>query len=229
MPRAFASSIAVLAGTALLSTLTACSSAKSGTESASATSASTAGASTSATAGATTAIALTTNSAEARDLYLKGRTLAENLRAHDGRQLFEQAAEKDPSFAMAHYQLAVNSGDREGFLRASESGGGTVRQGVGRGAADDSGRQGERRCSAEEGARLVAGAGHQVPWRRAGSVHPGRLVLRAAELREGDRADTRRPSRSIRRTRLPTIFSATHTGRSRSTPTPRRRSRSTSS
>ena len=116
MPRAFASSIAVLAGTAMLSTLTACSPRKSGTETASATSASTAGASTSATAGATTAIALTTNSAEARDLYLKGRTLAENLRAHDGRQLFEQAAEKDPRFAMAHYQLAVNSATAKDFF-----------------------------------------------------------------------------------------------------------------
>ncbi len=115
MPRAFASSIAVLAGTAMLSTLTACRPGKSGTESASATSA-TAGAAPSATPGATKAIALTTNSAEARDLYLKGRTLAENLRAHDGRQLFEQAAEKDPSFAMAHYQLAVNSATAKDFF-----------------------------------------------------------------------------------------------------------------
>jgi tetratricopeptide (TPR) repeat protein len=112
MPRAFASSIAVLAGTALLSTLTACSPGKSGTESASAT---TAG-STPGAPEAGKSISLTTNSAEARDLYLKGRTLAEGLRAHDGRQLFEQAVAKDPSFAMAHYQLAVTAATAKDFF-----------------------------------------------------------------------------------------------------------------
>jgi tetratricopeptide (TPR) repeat protein len=115
MPRAFASSITVLAGAALLSTLAACSSGKSGTESATATT-STAGAATTGTAGATKSISLTTSSAEAKELYLKGRTLAENLRAHDGRQFFEQAAAKDPSFAMAHYQLAVNSATAKDFF-----------------------------------------------------------------------------------------------------------------
>jgi len=114
MPRAFASSVAVLAGAALLSTLTACNSGKSGTESASATIA-TAGA-TPGTPDASKSVSLTTSSAEAKDLYLKGRTLSENLRAHDGRQLFEQAAAKDPSFAMAHYQLALTSPTAKDFF-----------------------------------------------------------------------------------------------------------------
>lgn len=62
------------------------------------------------------AVSLTTRSVEARTLYLKGRALAENLRAHDGRELFAQAAAKDSSFAMAHYQLAANSATARDFF-----------------------------------------------------------------------------------------------------------------
>jgi tetratricopeptide (TPR) repeat protein len=86
--------------------ITACSPRKSGTESASA----------GATAAAPAVVSLTTSSPEAKRLYLEGRSLAENLRAHDGRQLFEQAAAKDPSFAMAHYQLALNSATAKDFF-----------------------------------------------------------------------------------------------------------------
>jgi tetratricopeptide (TPR) repeat protein len=112
MPRALTSTTAVLAGAALLSTLTACRPGKSGTESASATSTATAGAS----AEAGKSVTITTASNEARDLYLKGRALGENLRAHDGRKMFEQAVAKDPSFAMAHYQLALNSPTAKDFF-----------------------------------------------------------------------------------------------------------------
>jgi tetratricopeptide (TPR) repeat protein len=73
------------------------------------------------TAGATVpaaagAIPATTASDEARRLYFQGRELTENLRAHDGRQLYRQAVEADPSFAMAHYQLAANSATAKDFF-----------------------------------------------------------------------------------------------------------------
>lgn len=112
MPRALTSSTAVLAGAAFLTTLSACSPKKSGTESASATSTATVAA----TADGGKSIAITTSSTEARDLYLKGRALGENLRAHDGRKVLEEAVAKDPAFAMGHYQLAVNSATAKDFF-----------------------------------------------------------------------------------------------------------------
>ncbi|MGH7498460.1 MAG: tetratricopeptide repeat protein [Gemmatimonadales bacterium] len=114
MPGALPSSVVCLIPIAALAAITACSPRKSGTESASATTAT-------ATAGSTAewnkgAVPLSTSSAEATDLYLQGRKLAEELRAHDGRLLFEQSAVKDPAFAMAHYQLAINSATAKGFF-----------------------------------------------------------------------------------------------------------------
>ena len=53
---------------------------------------------------------------EARQLYLEARAVAEQLRAHEGRKLYEQAAAADPTFAMAHYQLAINSATAKDFL-----------------------------------------------------------------------------------------------------------------
>jgi hypothetical protein len=41
-------------------------------------------------------IPISTASADAKQLYLKGRTLAENLRAQDSREFLTQAAAKDP-------------------------------------------------------------------------------------------------------------------------------------
>ncbi|HEX7338086.1 MAG TPA: tetratricopeptide repeat protein [Gemmatimonadales bacterium] len=52
---------------------------------------------------------LTTKSEEAKALYQRGLGLADQLRAHDARQLFQQAVAKDPDFAMGHYQLALTS------------------------------------------------------------------------------------------------------------------------
>ena len=52
-------------------------------------------------------IPISTGSADAMALYLQGRTITDQLRAHDGRALFEQAVVKDPAFAMAHYNLAL--------------------------------------------------------------------------------------------------------------------------
>jgi tetratricopeptide (TPR) repeat protein len=54
-------------------------------------------------------VAITTGSDEARTLYVRGRELSEQLRPHDARKLFEQAAAKDPTFALVHYALALNS------------------------------------------------------------------------------------------------------------------------
>ncbi len=61
-------------------------------------------------------IAITTSSLEARQLYLKGRAMGENLRAHDSREILKQAAAKDPQFALAHYSLALNSPTAKEFF-----------------------------------------------------------------------------------------------------------------
>lgn len=59
--------------------------------------------------GASAKIPVTTKSEEARKLYDEGLALFDQIRFHDARQKFQQAAAKDPEFAMAHYQLALTS------------------------------------------------------------------------------------------------------------------------
>jgi tetratricopeptide (TPR) repeat protein len=59
---------------------------------------------------------VTSASDEARTLYLRGRELSDQLRFHDARQHFEQAAAKDPAFALAHYDLAITSPTPKDFL-----------------------------------------------------------------------------------------------------------------
>jgi tetratricopeptide (TPR) repeat protein len=54
-------------------------------------------------------IPLTTSSEEARQHYDRGLALADQLRAHEARQLFQQAVAKDPDFAMAHHRLALSA------------------------------------------------------------------------------------------------------------------------
>ncbi len=61
-------------------------------------------------------VPVTTASAEARAEYLKGRTLGENLRAHDSREVLQRAVAKDPSFALAHYSLALTSPTAKEFF-----------------------------------------------------------------------------------------------------------------
>lgn len=63
-------------------------------------------------------VPITTSSPEARELYLKGRDLAEKLRATDGRRFYEQAVAKDPDFALAHLGLANTSGTTREFIEA---------------------------------------------------------------------------------------------------------------
>jgi len=65
-------------------------------------------------------VPITTVSTEAKDLYLKGRDLAERLRVRDGRALFEQAVAKDPAFVLAHLGLANTAGTAKEFFDALE-------------------------------------------------------------------------------------------------------------
>ena len=64
-------------------------------------------------------IPITTSSDEARTLYLKGRDLAEKLRATDARRLYEQAVAKDPNFALGYVGLANTSGTNKEFVDAT--------------------------------------------------------------------------------------------------------------
>jgi tetratricopeptide (TPR) repeat protein len=67
-------------------------------------------------AGGTAKIPVSTSSAEAKRQYLKGRTLAENLRGQDSREFLLQAAAKDPHFALAHYSLALSAPTAKAFF-----------------------------------------------------------------------------------------------------------------
>ena len=67
---------------------------------------------------ATDKVPITTASNEARDLYLKGRELAEKLRATDARRYYEQAVAKDPAFALGYLGLANTSGTTKEFIDA---------------------------------------------------------------------------------------------------------------
>jgi tetratricopeptide (TPR) repeat protein len=103
-------SLHLIAVCALIATATACRPKNSGVE--------TASRDTSATSeGANTTVPVTTASEEARALYMRGRALADQLRTHDARQVLEQAAAKDPNFALVHYDLAFNSPTPKEFLR----------------------------------------------------------------------------------------------------------------
>jgi tetratricopeptide (TPR) repeat protein len=54
-------------------------------------------------------VPISTKSAEAKADFLKGRTLAENLRIHDSRAFMFRAIAKDPDFALAHLNLATSA------------------------------------------------------------------------------------------------------------------------
>jgi len=112
MSRALTTPLLGFTALALATALTGCSPRKAGTESASATTAS----SSEGASANTGAIPVTAASDEARSLYLEGRALSEQLKAHDARAKYEAAIAKDPSFAMAHYQLAVNSATAKDFF-----------------------------------------------------------------------------------------------------------------
>ena len=69
-------------------------------------------------AAATDKVPVTTSSPEARELYLKGRELAEKLRATDGRKFYEQAVARDADFALALLGLANTAGTTKEFIDA---------------------------------------------------------------------------------------------------------------
>ena len=68
-------------------------------------------------AGRSNKIPITTSSADARQEYIKGRTLAENLRGQDSREFLMRAAAKDPRLALAHYSLALSAPTAKDFLQ----------------------------------------------------------------------------------------------------------------
>jgi tetratricopeptide (TPR) repeat protein len=66
----------------------------------------------------TTKIPITTSSEEARDAFLKGRWLQENLRLTDAHEYFLKAVEIDPDFAIAHGGVANTSPTNQEFFEA---------------------------------------------------------------------------------------------------------------
>jgi tetratricopeptide (TPR) repeat protein len=64
-------------------------------------------------------IPITTMSDEARQLYLKGRDLAEKLRATDAHTFYQQAVAKDPTFALGYVGLANASATTKDFIEAA--------------------------------------------------------------------------------------------------------------
>jgi tetratricopeptide (TPR) repeat protein len=65
-----------------------------------------------------TKIPITTCSEKARDAYLKGRWLLENLRVTDAREYFLKAVEFDPEFALGHLGVANTSPTNQEFFEA---------------------------------------------------------------------------------------------------------------
>ena len=61
-------------------------------------------------------VPISTTSAEAKADFVKGRTLAENLRAHDSREFLRSAVAKDPDFALAHLNLANSAPTAKEFF-----------------------------------------------------------------------------------------------------------------
>ena len=70
------------------------------------------------TAHAAGKVPISTASAEAKADFIKGRTLAENLRAHESREFMRRAVAKDPDFAHGPPEPGQQRPHREGVLRA---------------------------------------------------------------------------------------------------------------
>lgn len=68
------------------------------------------------TAHAAGKVAISTASAEAKADFVKGRTLAENLRIHDSREFMLRAVRNDPGFALAHLNLANSAPTAKEFF-----------------------------------------------------------------------------------------------------------------
>jgi tetratricopeptide (TPR) repeat protein len=68
----------------------------------------------------TAKVPITTSSDEARQLFLKGRDLADKLRITDARRLYTEAVAKDPKFALAYLGLATTAGTTGEFVDATK-------------------------------------------------------------------------------------------------------------
>ncbi|MCW8984005.1 MAG: tetratricopeptide repeat protein [Thermoanaerobaculales bacterium] len=66
----------------------------------------------------TSKIPITTCSEKARDAFLKGRWLAENLRITDAHEYYLKAVEIDPDFALAHLGVATTAPTNQEFFDA---------------------------------------------------------------------------------------------------------------
>jgi tetratricopeptide (TPR) repeat protein len=66
----------------------------------------------------TTKIPITTSSEEARDAFLKGRWLLDNLRVTDAHEHFLRAVASDPDFALAHLRVANTAPTNQEFFDA---------------------------------------------------------------------------------------------------------------
>src|SRR6056297_1435336 len=62
-------------------------------------------------------IPLTTQSDEAKTLFVEGRTLFDNLRFDEARKVFDEALQKDPQFALANVYRALSSTTDSDFVR----------------------------------------------------------------------------------------------------------------
>jgi tetratricopeptide (TPR) repeat protein len=62
-------------------------------------------------------IPITTKSEKAREYFLQGRDLAEKLRGQESIELFKQAIQEDPDFAMAYLNLAFVSPNAKEFFQ----------------------------------------------------------------------------------------------------------------
>jgi tetratricopeptide (TPR) repeat protein len=66
----------------------------------------------------TNKVPITTSSEKARDAFLKGRWLLDNLRVTDAHEYFVAAVEADPDFALAHLRVANTASTNQEFFDA---------------------------------------------------------------------------------------------------------------
>ena len=133
-------------------------------------------------------IPITTSSEEAKAEFLQGRDLAEKLQITDSIAHYQKAVSLDPNFAFAELNLATSAPTGSEFFEHLNKAVGLA----------DKASNGERllilatQAGANNNAVEAEGAPRRprrgVSERRAGALRAGRLVLRPAGLREGDRA-----------------------------------------
>ena len=144
-------------------------------------------------AASATKIPITTSSDDARQLYMKGRDLAEKLRATDARRLYEQAIVKDPNFALAYRRSGQHVGNDQGVHRGDHARGVAHGEHQRRGAAHRAGARSRDEGRSGRRAPALHRARAPVPGRRTRADAARERVLRPSgvhgcrhALREGD-------------------------------------------